>query len=78
MPIDLLIRPSRENAARVLRASLSGVPFDDAWASREDADLGGVPARFIGLNELLRNKESTGRAKDLGDAEELRKRAPRA
>jgi hypothetical protein len=24
---------------------------------------------------LLRNKEQTGRAKDLGDAEELRKRA---
>jgi hypothetical protein len=25
---------------------------------------------------LLRNKEQTGRAKDLGDAEELRKRVP--
>jgi hypothetical protein len=29
---------------------------------------------FIGCDALLRNKESTGRAKDLGDAEELRKR----
>ena len=33
--------------------------------------------RFIGPAALLRNKESTGRAKDLGDAEELRKRMNR-
>jgi hypothetical protein len=108
--LDLLIRPSAENAARVLRTlsefgfgvldvvssdlhyegkvvqlgvpphrinlikSLSGVSFDEAWASREDGEFGGVPARFIGRDALLKNKESTGRAKDLGDAEELRKR----
>jgi hypothetical protein len=29
---------------------------------------------FIGRPALLRNKEQTGRAKDLGDVEELRKR----
>ena len=108
--LDLLIRPSAENADRVLRAlsqfgfgkldvaaddlryegkvvqlglpphridlitSVSGVSFDEAWLSRESGDLGGVPAPFIGRDALLKNKESTGRAKDLGDAEELRKR----
>ncbi|MBI4909476.1 MAG: hypothetical protein HY820_38010 [Acidobacteria bacterium] len=40
--------------------SISGVSFDEAWNSRE---------------HLIRNKESTGRAKDRGDAEELRKRS---
>jgi hypothetical protein len=80
--LDLLIRPSAANAAKVLRASLnridlitslSGLTFEEVWASGEDADLDGVPVRFIGAAALLRNKESTGRAKDLGDAEELRK-----
>src|SRR6516164_4730086 len=74
--LDLLIRPSAANAAKVLRASLnridlitslSGLTFEEVWASGEDADLDGVPVRFIGAAALLRNKESTGRAKDLGD-----------
>jgi hypothetical protein len=56
--------------------SISGVSFNEAWASREGGELSGVPALFIGREALLRNKESTGRTKDLGDAEELRKRSP--
>ena len=43
----------------------------------EAADLDGVAVYFIGRARLLRNKESTGRAKDLGDAEELRRRERR-
>jgi hypothetical protein len=37
--------------------------------------LEGIPTHFIGREALIHNKESTGRAKDLGDAEELRKRS---
>ncbi len=40
------------------------------------ADLDGIPTHFIGRDELIRNKQSTGRVRDLGDADELRKRAP--
>ena len=54
--------------------SISGVNFDDAWESRTAGCLDGVATQFIGREALIRNKESTGRAKDLGDAEELRKR----
>jgi hypothetical protein len=108
--LDILVRPTRENADRVMRAlsqfgfgqaginaadlespgmviqlgvqpnridlltAISGVGFDEAWANRRQGDLEGVTAHFIGRAELLRNKENTGRAKDLGDAEELRKR----
>ncbi|SPE31520.1 conserved hypothetical protein [Candidatus Sulfopaludibacter sp. SbA3] len=108
--LDLLVRPTSENAIRVLRAlsafgfgkmdiqvrdlcspdmvvqlgvkpnridlltAISGVSFEEAWAGRSDGDLEGIAAHFIGRGELLRNKEQTGRAKDLGDAEELRKR----
>src|SRR5260370_21305346 len=108
--VDLLIRPTAENAERVVRArtqfgfgnlgisakdlqspgqviqlgvqpnrldlltAISGVNFEDAWASSREAELEGISTRFIGREALIRNKESTGRAKDLGDAEELRRR----
>jgi hypothetical protein len=108
--LDLLVRPSQENADRTLRAlsqfgfgklgiqaadlcspgmvvqlgvkpnridlltTISGVSFEEAWATRTEAQLDGVVTNFIGRRELIRNKEQTGRAKDLGDAEELRRR----
>lgn len=53
-----------------------GIDFEAAWANRAAAHLGGYPVNFIGREDLIRNKESTGRAKDLGDADELRKRDP--
>jgi hypothetical protein len=56
--------------------SVSGVTFEEAWQDRVEGLLDGISATFIGRTALIRNKESTGRAKDLGDAEELRKREP--
>jgi len=109
--LDLLVRPTEENANRVVRAlsafgfgkqgieaadlcapdkvvqlgvkpnridlltTISGVTFEEAWAARTEADLDGIATHFIGRAALLRNKEHTGRAKDLGDAEELRRRS---
>lgn len=67
--VQLGVQPNRVD----LLTGISGVDFDDAWATREEARLEGVMTRFIGRTALLRNKESTGRTKDLGDAEELRK-----
>jgi hypothetical protein len=108
--LDILVRPTAENARRVLDAlsqfgfgelgvraedvetpgrvvqlgippnridllnALSGLTFEEAWDSREAAELDGVPVAFIGRTALIRNKEHTGRAKDKGDAEELRRR----
>lgn len=68
--VQLGVSPNRID----ILSSISGVSFDDAWASRRAADIEGLAVQFIGRDELIRNKESTGRAKDLGDAEELRKR----
>jgi hypothetical protein len=59
-----------------LLTAISGVNFDEVWAARCEADPDRVRTSFIGLDELIRNKESTGRTRDLGDAEELRKRYP--
>jgi hypothetical protein len=110
--LDLLVRPSADNAGRVVNAlhafgfgslglkaadftvpgmivqlgfppnridlltSITGVNFDDAWNGRMTGAIGGVEVPMIGLSELLRNKESTGRTKDEADAQELRKRSP--
>ena len=69
--IQLGVRPNRID----IITAISGVSFEEAWASRVPGDLDGLPVQFIGRDALIRNKESTGRAKDLGDAEELRKRS---
>lgn len=68
--IQLGIAPNRID----LLTAISGVSFEEAWATRSGAELDGVATQFIGRVALLRNKESTGRARDLGDAEELRRR----
>ena len=61
-----------------LLTSISGIDFDDAWAARVEGEMDGVRARFIGFDDLIRNKESTGRGKDLGDASVLRERRGKA
>jgi hypothetical protein len=72
--IQLGVIPNRID----LLTAISGVSFADAWATRREGQLEGISTQFIGREALLRNKECTGRAKDLGDAEELRNRAPKA
>jgi hypothetical protein len=68
--IQLGVPPNRID----IITSISGVTFNEAWDSRTAGELDGVATQFIGREALIRNKESTGRAKDVGDASELRKR----
>jgi hypothetical protein len=50
---------------------ISGVSFDEAWGSRELADLDGLSVPFLGREALLANKRASGRLKDLADVERL-------
>ncbi len=50
---------------------ITGVDFREAWASKVDADLDGIPVHFIGKDPLIRNKEAVGRARDLADIEAI-------
>jgi hypothetical protein len=70
MVVQLGAKPNRID----LLTGISGVTFEEAWASRREAELDGIMVVFIGRAALLINKQSTGPAKDLGDAEELLKR----
>jgi len=55
---------------------ISGVTFREAWENktRESIESAGknVPIYFIGLEELIANKQAIGRPKDMQDLEYLR------
>ncbi len=105
--LDIWVRPTRENAERVLEAlrdfkaplfdltledmsapgivfqigvapvridiltSISGVEFDEAWASRQTATVGDLSFAVIGRDLLIANKLAAGRPKDLLDVDIL-------
>ena len=54
-----------------LMTVITGVTWQEAWASRLPGFYGNVPVFFIGKQALITNKRSTGRTKDLADAEAL-------
>jgi hypothetical protein len=54
---------------------ISGVSFDEAWATKRAVELLGRSVAFIGREELLRNKEAAGPPKDLADVSRLRKKS---
>lgn len=65
--IQLGVVPNRID----LLTSISGVTFDEAWTEREEGDLGGTRANFIGRQTLIRNKRRTARPQDRADLKAL-------
>jgi len=54
-----------------LMTVITGVAWEEAWASRRQGLYGNVPVFFIGRQALIANKRATGRTKDLADVEAL-------
>lgn len=54
-----------------LLTSVDGVEFDTCFKRRNTLDVDGVELPFIGLEDLRKNKQSSGRAQDLADLENL-------
>ncbi len=107
--IDLFVRPTDENARRVMLAlaefgapidahgitaadfaspgtvyqiglpprridlltEISGVSFEEAWASRMEATVAHLQLAFLGRDALIKNKVASGREKDLLDVRTL-------
>jgi len=63
MVVQLGVVPSRVD----ILTSISGVAWPDAWLHRQKASSGSIPVFFLGRDEFIHNKRSTGRPKDLGD-----------
>ena len=57
-----------------LLTGLTGLTFEEAWPSRVVTTVDDLTVPVIGREELLRNKEATGRPQDLADAAWLRSR----
>lgn len=61
------------NRVDVLTA-ITGVGFEDAWATRVPSRYGDVDVAYIGLDALLKAKRAAGRPQDVVDADELQRR----
>ena len=55
-----------------LLTSVSGLDFEDAWSSRVQSELDGLPVCFLGWQSLIDNKQASGRPKDLADVAKLK------
>ncbi len=53
---------------------ISGVDFAEAWETRVFEDVDGLVVPYLGRTALLRNKQASGRIKDLADIELLKGR----
>lgn len=53
--------------------TIDGVEFADAWNRRVEGTFDGIRVWFISRNDLITNKESVARDKDLLDVRRLRK-----
>ena len=51
--------------------SVDGLRFDDAYSHSDNVDVDGINVHVLSVSDLIINKRSTGRTKDLSDAELL-------
>lgn len=65
--IQLGVAPNRID----LLTFLSGVSFQEAWATREQGEIAGLRVPIISKEMLKRNKTASGRSQDLADLEHL-------
>ncbi len=56
--------------------AIDGVEFNEAYAQRQKIEEGELEITYIGLRDLLKNKEASGRKRDKEDAREIKKIMP--
>jgi hypothetical protein len=54
-----------------LLTSISGVEFEDCYPKRVTIEIRGIKIDFIDIDNLKKNKQASGRHKDLNDLENL-------
>ncbi len=52
---------------------IDGVDFSAAYSNKLIIDIEGLQANYIGLNDLIKNKQTSGRKQDLTDVNALNK-----
>lgn len=56
-----------------LMTTLDGVDFKTCYKHKEEITIEGVKINFISYKDLIKNKKTTGRHKDIDDIENLKK-----
>jgi len=54
--------------------AISGVEFNEAFENKVEGEVDDLKVNFINVNEFIKNKEATGRKKDLGDIASLKRK----
>jgi hypothetical protein len=67
--VQLGVAPNRID----LLTAIDGVSFEEAWSTRVPGHYGSEAVDYIGLSELIRNKQASGRPQDLLDVDSLSK-----
>jgi hypothetical protein len=76
-PIDILIQDDQVVRMGIapfrleVLTTIDGVRFSDCYSERVMADVNGVEVSLISLRCLKKNKEASGRSKDITDLEHL-------
>lgn len=71
---DLIVQLGYPPVRIDILTSISGIEnFDEVIVNKEVIEIEGMQIPIISKADLIRNKRSTGRTKDLADAEELEK-----
>ena len=66
--IQLGVEPNRID----ILTGISGVGWEDAWATRVDGEMDGLPVFFLSEDAYIRNKLASGRPQDIADAQRLK------
>ncbi|MBK8268052.1 MAG: hypothetical protein IPK83_06975 [Planctomycetes bacterium] len=54
--------------------NIADIPFESAWGNRVRSTLDGLPVNFLGLSDLIKAKQATGRPHDLIDLGLIKKK----
>ena len=55
---------------------IDGLEFTEAKKEMQIIETDGLPVRYIGLHDFVRNKLASGRPQDLSDIQEIQKKLP--
>lgn len=66
-----IIRMGIEPTRIEVLTGITGCEFTECYRNRVEASLDGTPVKVIGLQDLIKNKRTAGRLKDLTDVQKL-------
>lgn len=70
---DFVVAIGREPRKIQVLTGIDGVSFNECFGRKIEVEIGQINMKFIGKDDLIRNKAASGRPKDRIDLEELEK-----